>query len=272
MSIFSKNGQPEWLTRAMHSVPLQFKDGAASDLSKLEADGHVNLVKGAQKVGINLSKQDLTGFRGEVRLYVDHSPSMQNDRGQFPSLPFTEDYTNGNVAALVEMALSFGLQVDADGKIPVIAFDNRLYREVPVTKENYLGVVERDIFHREEMNGTRFVPICRDLLTEAQKTEKPIMAIIASDGNPSDGREAEELFCELAAYPVFVKFLTLRPVTYLTDLDENLDDSRRLLDNINTQVVTNPKDMTLMQIAELMTAEIGIWTKAALDKGTLTRV
>jgi len=94
----------------------------AVNLTKVREAGHVDLVKRAEKAGISLSKRNLSGLRGAVRLYVDHSGSME--------FPQARDYTNGNVQRLVERALGYAFQLDSDGVIPVIAFDHRLWPEV----------------------------------------------------------------------------------------------------------------------------------------------
>ena len=49
----------------------------AVNLSKVREAGHVDLVKRAEKAGISLSKRNMSGLRGAVRLYVDHSGSME---------------------------------------------------------------------------------------------------------------------------------------------------------------------------------------------------
>src|SRR6266487_3473094 len=100
----------------------------AVNLSKVREAGHIDLVKRAEKAGISLSKRNLSGLRGAVRLYVDHSRSMELGRNK--------DYSNGNVQRLVERALGYAFQLDSDGKIPVIAFDSELWPEVSVGRSN----------------------------------------------------------------------------------------------------------------------------------------
>jgi hypothetical protein len=150
----------------------------AVNLSKVREAGHVDLVKRAEKAGISLSKRNMSGLRGAVRLYVDHSGSME--------FPNAQDYSNGNVQRLVERALGYAFQLDSGGKIPVIAFDHRLWPEVVVDQSNYEGVVAARIWHPEQMGGTKFSPVLEDLLEEARTTTEPIFAIIVTDGSPSD--------------------------------------------------------------------------------------
>ena len=165
----------------------------AVNLSKVREAGHVDLVKRAEKAGISLSKRNMSGLRGAVRLYVDHSGSME--------FPNARDYSNGNVQLLVERALGYAFQLDSDGKIPVIAFDHRLWPEVVVDQSNYQGIVEASIWHADQMGGTKFSPVLGDLLNEAKTTTEPIFAIIVTDGSPSDPVEATELVIELRQVP-----------------------------------------------------------------------
>lgn len=243
--------------------------GPAVNLAKVRDAGHIDLVKRAEKAGISLSKRDLSGLRGAVRLYVDHSRSME--------LASFKDYSNGNVQRLVERALGYAFQLDSDGKIPVIAFDSELWPEVVVDQSNYQGIVEAKIWHPRQMRGTKFVPIMEDLLNEAKSTAEPIFAVIVTDGSPSDRAHATRLVIELARYPVQIKFLAIREVDYLQELDD-LEVRRpgaRLLDNVDAKFFDGddcPKlsDITDLQFADAMADEIDTWIRDATAKGVLS--
>jgi hypothetical protein len=140
-------------------------------------------------------------------LILDHSGSMRND------------YKNGTVQMLVERALGFALQVDVDGEIPVIPFDTKVKKTVPVNLRNYQGIVDSEIFKRRDM-GTTDLAAALDVLKEmATKTDAPIFAIIVTDGSPNNRRATTKIVCELADYPVFLKFLAIQPVDYLQELE-----------------------------------------------------
>jgi hypothetical protein len=240
----------------------------AVNLAKVREAGHIDLVKRAEKAGISLSKRNLGGLRGAVRLYVDHSRSME--------FPGAKDYSNGNVQRLVERALGYAFQLDSDGKIPVIAFDNELWPEVVVDQSNYEGVVERQIWRRNKMGGTLFVPVLEDLMNEARETQEPIFAIIVTDGSPSDRRETTELIIELAKYPVQIKFLAIREVEFLKKLDD-LEDQKpgaRLVDNVDAKFFDGEdcpplSEITDLQFADAMADEIDTWVADATAKGIL---
>lgn len=248
----------------------------AVDLNKVRAD-HPNLAKRADKAGIALSKRGLNGIRAEVVMYVDHSQSMEWDGRKY--------YSTGIVQAIVDRGLGFALQVDADGVIPVHAFDSRLWPEVRVgwqadsTKEvvSYQNVVNSHVWKKRKMGGTQFAPIAEDIKQKLRKSELPLMAIIVTDGNPNDGDYAKPLFRELAGYPLFVKFLAVEEVQYLNDLD-NLGGR---VDNIDSKFFNGQRDpdtgiawpritdITDLQFADAMVDEWDKWVQQATWNGIL---
>lgn len=237
------------------------KDGfgrPAVDLSKVH--GHVNLTKSAEAAGFSLQKRGLAGIRAKVMLMVDHSGSM------------SRDYASGHVQTLVERALGTALQIDAGGEIPVFPWDHDVRRPTAATVGNYQGIVDRELWHRHDMGSTDLAKALKVVLQAAQTTELPLYACIATDGNPDDKREATEVICELSRYPVFIKFLALRPVSYLDELD-NLGPSVRLVDNVNAQPhPDNPIDLLACSDAEFqeaMVEEWDAWFKAATGAGIL---
>jgi Mg-chelatase subunit ChlD len=228
---------------------------AAVDITTL-GSAHVDLAKRAQKAGISLSKRGLGGIRAQAVLILDHSGSMRSD------------YKNGTVQMLVERALGFALQVDVDGEIPVIPFDTKVKKTVPVNLRNYQGIVDSEIFKRRDM-GTTDLAAALDVLKEmATKTDAPIFAIIVTDGSPNNRRATTKIVCELADYPVFLKFLAILPVDYLQELDD-LDSSKRRVDNADAKFVTNPAAMSDLEFAEAMVDEWDTWIKAATEAGII---
>jgi Mg-chelatase subunit ChlD len=158
----------------------------AVDITNL-GSAHIDLAKRAQKAGISLSKRGLGGIRAQAVLILDHSGSMRND------------YKNGTVQTLVERALGFALQVDVDGEIPVIPFDTKVKKTVPVNLRNYQGIVDSEIFKRRDM-GTTDLAAALDVLKEmAKKTDAPIFAIIVTDGSPNNRPATTKIVCDLAA-------------------------------------------------------------------------
>lgn len=227
----------------------------AVDLTKLGA-AHIDLTRRAQKAGISLSKRGLDGIRAQAVLILDHSASMRRD------------YKDGTVQMLVERALGFALQIDIDGEIPVIPFDSRVWPTAVVGVGNYQGAVDREVFRNGQMGSTNLAGALQELMRLAAGSDAPIFAIVVTDGSPDSRREATRLVCELANYPVFIKFLAIRPVDYLQTLDD-LGPSKRLVDNVDTKFIPNPADMSDLAFADAMVDEWDSWIKEATGAGVI---
>jgi hypothetical protein len=229
--------------------------GPAVDLSALR-NAHPSLVKRAEKAGISLSKRGLDGVRAQAAVILDHSGSMH------------ADYKGGTVQTLVERALGFALQIDVDGVVPVIPFDYDVRKTVEVGVHNYAGVVDREIWDRREMGSTNLAAALGRLKAMAAGSDAPIFAIIICDGSPDSKAATTRVVCELADYPVFLKFLAIRPVEYLQDLDD-LPASKRTLDNVDAKFIDDPAGMTDLAFADAMVDEWDTWIAAATSAGVL---
>lgn len=236
----------------------------AVDLSKLR-DEHPSLVKRAEKAGISLSKRGLDGVRAQAVVILDHSGSM------------FQDYASGTVQTLVERALGFALQIDVDGVVPVIPFDHDVRPSIDVGVHNYAGVVDRDIWQRGSMGSTNLAGALDALKGMAEKTDAPIFAIVICDGSPNSKPATTKVVCELAEYPVFLKFLAIKPVDYLQDLDDLPSGSTgmfrrgasRLLDNVDSKFIPDPAGMSDLAFADAMVDEWDTWISAATTAGVL---
>lgn len=232
----------------------------AVNLEKVRDGGHISLAKAADKAGIALSQRDLAGVRAQAVCVLDHSGSM------------VQDYRSGAVQTLVERVLGFSLQIDVDGTVPVIPFDFDVHPSVDVTVGSYSGVVDREIWKPQSMGSTNLAGALLVVKGMAAVTTVPIYAAIVTDGEPDDPRAATEIVCELAQYPVFLKFLALRPVAYLSTLD-TLGDGKRLLDNCNAKP-DKGSGLNLLTCSELefqnaMAEEWDMWAAAAVKAGVL---
>ncbi len=241
-------------TKPARTVALVKESGPAVDLAKVR-EAHVDLAKKADKAGVALSKRGLGGIRAQAILVLDHSGSMYGD------------YASGAVQDLVERALGFALQIDDDGEVPVIPFDSQVWEHVYVTVDDYAGAVGR-IWRPDAMGSTRLDRALGALRYLAAETEQPIVALVVTDGNPDDRAAATKAVIDLARYPVFIKFLALRDVPYLQELDD-LEPSVRLLDNVDTKTFPSLAGVTDMQFAEAMADEWDTWITAAQAAGVL---
>ncbi len=251
------------------TVKLTKGNGPAVDLEKVRAQ-NPSLAKKADKVGVSLSKRNLLGLRAQVILYVDRSGSM------------SQDYGNGTVQEIVERVLGFALQVDADGQVPVYLWETRLQDVIDVNVNN-VGSVRAEM-DRRGWGGTTMTNPFRHAIEEAKNSDLPVIAIFVGDGNPTDYdlKALEELIMSTANHPLFIKFLTVRPVPWLQEIDDvpsgagrsglfgRKKSRRRIVDNFDTKDVPNPTQLTDLQFAELMTDELDTWIAAATQEGILS--
>lgn len=233
--------------------------GSAINLSKVRADGHINLAKRADKAGIALSKRGLAGIRAQAVLVLDHSGSMHYD------------YADGKVQTLVERVLGFALQIDTDGTVPVIPFDSGVRKTVDVTVSNYQDVVNQKIWNPNGMGSTNLSSALGVLLEMVKKTDEPIFGAVVTDGNPDSKAATTKIVCELASYPVFLKFLSIRNVPYLKELDDLDDPAQRLLDNVDAKPEEGEDllSMSDLEFANAMADEWNSWFDLATKAGIL---
>ena len=231
----------------------------ATDLTKVR-QANPDLAKLADKAGLALNQRDLAGIRAQVVVLLDHSGSMRGD------------FENQAVEKLLTRALGFSLQVDADGTVPVIPFDSRVWPTVDVTQANFSTVVNDALFRPQNMGSTNLTEALALVKELANNTDEPLFVVIITDGNPDHKPSVTRLVCELAGYPAFLKFLALRPVDYLSELDDH-DNSQRLLDNVDAK----PEKGTSLNLLtcsdadfiDAMVDEWDTWVKAATDAGVL---
>jgi hypothetical protein len=238
------------------------KDAAgtpAVDLDAIKAAGHVELAKSAGTVGVSLRKRGLSGMRGRVIVVLDHSGSMAGD------------YRTGVVQTLLARTLAFGLQIDSDAAVEVIPFDYGVWPTSMMRLDNYEQAAKA-IWRPQAMGSTNLAAALDRVRDQAGDTPEPIVCVVITDGNPDDRNATTKVVCDLARYPVFLKFLALRSVPYLTELDD-LEQTRpgaRLLDNVDSKTIADPAGISDTAFAEAMTDEWDSWLIAAQAAGVLT--
>jgi Mg-chelatase subunit ChlD len=226
----------------------------AIDPGTIAAAGHVNLSKAAEKVGVSLAKRDLNGMRGRVIVLLDHSRSMYGD------------FQSGTVQKLLERTLGFGLQVDSSGTVEVIPFDSKVWDTVYVAVRNYPQATAQ-VWKATQMGSTNLTAALEKVRDIATKTPEPIVCVVLTDGDPNDRRSCTATVVDLARYPVFLKFLALRDVPYLSELDDM--DGGRLIDNVDAKTIADPAGISDEDFAEAMVDEWGTWIDAAKAAGVL---
>lgn len=228
-------------------------------LDKISAAGGVDLTKAAQAAGVSLSKAGLQGIRGKAVLVLDHSGSMNHD------------YANGSVQKLVEKALGYGLQFASDEQVTVIPFDGQAKAAVSANLDNFHDIVNEKIYNPHTMGTTNLTAAFERVKTLVRESSELVYCMVVTDGNPNDTSSCTKIVCELSGYPVFIKFLALGgEISYLQQLDD-LDDSYRLLDNVDAKFYPSIDGITDQQFADDMADEWASWIDLATAAGVLTK-
>lgn len=233
------------------SLSKRATSASAADLTAAPPD----LIKRVGKAQFALNKIGFDDIEAEVVVLVDRSGSMAGrDR---------------EVQLLLERVLAFGLQVDSDGIIPVIPFSSIMHRHFDVSLNNYLSSAANTGAPGGGTIMAEPLLAARDL---AQNSDKPIFLVVIGDGNPNDPGPTTRAVCELAGYPVFIKFISLAQVDYLDELDnlETTQPGARLLDNVDAQDVPDPAGISDLDFFQKMVEEWDTWIAAAQQHGLLT--
>lgn len=236
------------------SVTLVKAAAPATNRADVEGKGGVDMVKKFDKAGVSLSKRGLDGIRAEAVMLLDHSGSM------------VRDYENGTVQKLVERALGFALQIDADGTIPVIRFDSNIHDAIDVNLNNYADIARTKLYQRSRMGSTDLARALGEVFKMAKKTDKPLFVIVITDGAPDSQTAATEMVRKLAAYPVFLKFIAIQPIAYLQTLD---DMGGRVIDNADSKFIDDPAGMADLAFSDALVDEWDTWITAAQSAGIL---
>ncbi len=105
----------------------------------------------------------------------------------------------------------------------------------------------------------------------------PFTQLIVTDRSPADAQQATQRVIERANCPVQIKFLAIRAVDYLQELDD-LEQERpgaRLLDSVDAKFFGGSDcplltDITDLQFADAMADEIDTWVADATAKAVLS--
>jgi hypothetical protein len=248
---FGSSNSPE--RKVKKSVKLITQTGPAVAPAQI---GNSILRAKSEAAGAALASKGMLGIRAQALCVLDFSGSMYND------------YNSGQVQALTEHFLGFALTIDADGEIPVIPFGSRRLPTINVNQNNLSGVINRELLNKHTMGSTNLAHALEEVLSIARTTDDPLFVGVVTDGNPDSENDTTSLVCELANYPVFIKFLALRSVPYLQELDD-LDNSHRLLDNVDTKTFPS-LNISDADFAVAMADEWGSWVKLAQAAGILT--
>lgn len=221
------------------------------------------LVSLAKTAGVSLQKAGVpTGLRAAVYLVVDRSASMSYYFG------------NGSVQRLADQALGLSVNLDDDGTVPLVFFDDRPYPVADVSLDRYEGVVAaQHQLHGGErtMGGTRYMTAIRTVIEHYRNSgaSDPALVIFQTDGSPGD-RDATRLeLAQASKLPMFWSFVGFGPskVQFLTELDNMRG---RLVDNASYfHAGADPRGLPDHELYDGITKGFGRWLPAARAKGLL---
>lgn len=232
------------------------------------------------------------GLRMEVIVLLDGSTSMK------------ADYRTGLVGTMLQRALVFALPLAPSHQIPVVVYETRVRKPTVIDTSNYQRANE--LIGRPD-GWTNMADAYLTAIDMAKRNTLPTMLINITDGNPrtdsgNNERRTTSAIMDTSSYPIFNKILSVRPVTYLQQLDDMesrveihkdrygnvLRDAQtnlsfyenhrgvRLIDNVDAK---SPEDFhpdpyrcSDADFAQAMVEELEDWIEIAAHVGILTGV
>lgn len=225
------------------------------DLTKVEREAP-GLISLAKKAAVSLEKNNIADAEAEVFLVLDHSGSM---------FPF---YENGSVQRLAEQTLALAVNLDDDGRVPLVYFGSEASIEDLVELHTYEGIVEQS-HYGYPWGSTNYVDAMDVVINDYRDsmTGKPVLAIFQTDGNPDSRRLAEQKLIEASNLPIFWAFVGFGPNI---DFLKKLDDLRgRRVDNASFFHAIDPLNTTDEALYEGITKEFAEWRRAAALEGII---
>ncbi|GAA0704598.1 VWA domain-containing protein [Kitasatospora atroaurantiaca] len=216
----------------------------------------VSLVKTA---GVSLTKRGLGSERAAVYLVLDHSGSMQ------------WYYDQGTVQNLAEQALGLAVNLDDDGTVPVVFFNDTAYKPQDARIGAHHGII--DALRRSgnvKWGGTRYAPAMRRVIDAHRGQATPAFVIFQTDGACSDQDETAELLHESAAMPIFWQFVGFGSqdsieFTFLRTLNQLRG---RVVDNAGFCAAgPDPRQLTDADLYDRLLDEYPQWLAAARTAG-----
>ena len=224
------------------------------DTVESQAPALISLVK---KAAVSLDKAGILGERAAVYLVADRSGSMANH------------YRSGAVQHLAEQTLGLSANLDDDGTVPVIFFDNQAYPAVEVSLDAYQGVIAREHQRLGAMGGTRYDHAIDAVIKHYTKSKAtdPAFVVFQTDGEPDWGTEGivQTAIRKASKLPIFWQFVGFgHSFQFLESLDK-LDG--REVDNAGFFAVgDNPSALSDTDLYDRLMGEYPQWLAAARAK------
>ncbi|WP_406168963.1 VWA domain-containing protein [Streptomyces sp. NBC_00996] len=220
------------------------------------------LVSLAKSAAVSLEKRGLTGQRTAVYLVVDRSYSMR------------DYYRNGSVQHLADQALGLSVNLDDDGKVPLVMFDSQPYPLVEISLDRYQGVVaEQHRLHGGEltMGGTYYTIAMQAVIEHYQSSgaSDPALVIFQTDGSPQDHDATRFKLAQASKLPIRWSFCGFGP-SRVRFLERLRDLPGRIVDNASYfHAGDRPSALPDSVVYDGITKEFGAWLSQARVKGVL---
>lgn len=220
------------------------------DLDKIPT-GLIDLTK---KAAVSLEKNGLAGQRAAVYLVLDHSGSMRSF------------YRRGDVQRLAEQALGLSANLDDDGDVPVVYFNDEAETPIRVTLDDYAGIIDRT--HNHVRWGTTDYVAAMYAVSDHYRSSgasDPALVVFQTDGAPNNRYATEAALRDFSNQPIFWSFVGFGGrVEFL----EKLDDLRgRKVDNASFFHAADPQRVTDADLYDGITHEYAGWLAAARSAG-----
>lgn len=202
-----------------------------------------------KKLEYRLEKEELDEFVARVGFATDESGSMDGL------------YSSGFMDSLNEILLPLAIKFDDNREMDMKAFDNNARDLEPMTEENYIGYVQRNI---RVGGGTSFAPVIQSFVDDwfeeskvekktsffsklfssdstnqgykPQKEQRPAYLILQTDGQLSDEDKTQELLNyiedNLNMFITFIGVGNRRYFQFITDAADKFS-------NVNVIHITN---------------------------------
>lgn len=213
-----------------------------------------------KSVRIILEKKKLTGVQARVGLVLDITGSMR------------KMYKDGTVQKVVERILAIASQFDDDGMLDVWVYDHEFTRLAPVSEEDFVGYVHREILENDDVHkfGRNDEPLVMQDVMEKyllkEPSKLPAYVVFINDGGCK--KTIKPLIISSSDKPIFWQFVGIGDGNF--DFLKKLDEmDGRFVDNANFFQVEDIENVSDEQLYDSLLNELPEWLKEVKGKGII---
>lgn len=233
------------------------KKDETKNISKEEIEYKVNLAK--KKIKVELRKQNISMTKARVVFVLDHSYS------------FKWAYKDGTIQNITERLFPISLEMDDDGKMDFMIFDDDYKNLEAVSMKNIYGYVKNIVKKIGSYGGTVYSPVMNAIVEKYGKKYKsdiPTFVIFITDGDNGDKGDTKKSIIEASKYNIFWKFIGVgnSNFKFLKKLD---DISGRVVDNADFITIADLNSISDDTLYNRLFNEYNDWLTACRQKGIL---